>query len=522
MQSTLRGAVLAAAVLGLPAAALANNIAPFQTVFSTDYVVAGYGGLRNTGSGTLTISGVSGSINKAYLYWHGPTSTVDPTANANINFAGTPIMGTNIGFSSDNCWLFANSQGYRADVTSLVTGDGAYAISGLGTSPPGSGANTNGASLIVFFNDGVSSNNRDVVVFDGNDSNIANPYDANGWNVTLAGINYTSGTGALQLHVADGQIFPDDAIILNGSTLVPAGAVFDGNTVPAANNGPQNDGSLWDIRSFDITSYLNPGPNTFVMTTGENQDCLALVVAMVDLPAGAAPNQTITLAPATATNCTGDNHTVAATLVDDTGAPVTGKAVIFSVTSGPNSGVTSVATTNAEGKASFNYTSVLAGTDNIEACFVDDNGVTQCANAKKTWTVCNEPPDTGGATPTISCLWPPNHQFVDVGIVGVTDPDGDPVTIVVTGVTSDEPTATAKGAGGMKHAPDAKGVGTSTASLRPERSGKADGRVYTIHFIADDGQGGRTPGQVQVAVPHDRRRGTCNAVDSGQLYDATR
>jgi len=43
-----------------------------------------------------------------------------------------------------------------------------------------------------------------------------------------------------------------------------------------------------------------------------------------------------------------------------------------------------------------------------------------------------------------SALWAPNHQFVPIVIMGVTDPDGDAVTITVTGVTQDEPV---KGAG---------------------------------------------------------------------------
>ena len=32
-----------------------------------------------------------------------------------------------------------------------------------------------------------------------------------------------------------------------------------GNTVPSTNNGPGNDGNLWDIRNFDITAFLTAG-----------------------------------------------------------------------------------------------------------------------------------------------------------------------------------------------------------------------------------------------------------------------
>ena len=496
----------------------ANNIQAFQTVFNTDFRVAGVGGLRNTGTGTITLSGVTGPINKAYLYWHGPTNSTDPRANANIFLNGSPVAGTNIGFSDNNCWGFANSQAYRADVTALVTGNGPYLLTGLGASS----TNSNGASLVVFFNDGDPLNNRDVVMFDGNDSNISNPFDANGWNVTLSGINYTSGTGALQLHVADGQAFSDDALVLNASTLVPTGAIFEGNSVPSANNGPGTNGSLWDIKTFDVTSYLVPGPNTFVMTSGVAGDCLALVVAIVDLPAGAAPNQTVTLDPTSATNCTNKQQTITATVKDDTGAAIVGTQVTFEITAGPHVGAMLSAVTDANGLATFAYVGTSAGTDQIQICFVDANSVKQCANATKTWTVCNQPPDTSGATPSVSCIWPPNHKFVPINILGVTDPDGDPLTIQITGVTSDEPTATALGAGGVTHAPDATGIGTSTANIRAERSGLGDGRVYGVSFIADDGNGGRTPGLVYVRVPRDVRRGTCTAMDNGQNYDATK
>ena len=132
----------------------------------------------------------------------------------------------------------------------------------------------------------------------------------------------------------------------------------------------------------------------------------------------------------------------------------------------------------------------------------------------------NQPPNVTDAYPSIDCLWPPNHKFVDITILGVTDPDGDDVTITVTGITSDEPTASIKGAGGDKHAPDASGVGTDTASVRAERSGKGNGRVYEITFVASDGIA-ETEGSVTVCVPHDRRKGTCDCIDDGQNYDAT-
>ena len=134
----------------------------------------------------------------------------------------------------------------------------------------------------------------------------------------------------------------------------------------------------------------------------------------------------------------------------------------------------------------------------------------------------NQLPNVTGAYPSMDCLWPPNNKFVDLTIEGITDPDGDDVTITVTNITSDEPTASIEGAGGAKHAPDAdpECIGTAIARVRAERSGNEDGRVYEITFLASDGIGEPVEGTVQVKVPHDWS-GDCVSIDSGQNYDAT-
>ena len=124
----------------------------------------------------------------------------------------------------------------------------------------------------------------------------------------------------------------------------------------------------------------------------------------------------------------------------------------------------------------------------------------------------NAPPDCRAAVADPAELWPPNHRFVGVSVVGVTDPDGEPVTITIAGVTQDEPPGTT--------CPDGTGVGTTSASLRAERLGSGDGRVYQVSFTADDGRGGRCSGTVTVCVPHDQRAGhICG--DQGPLFDSS-
>lgn len=134
----------------------------------------------------------------------------------------------------------------------------------------------------------------------------------------------------------------------------------------------------------------------------------------------------------------------------------------------------------------------------------------------------NRPPDVSNAIPSIEIIWSPNHKFVEISILGVTDPDGDEVTITITKITSDEQTAWGRRDGGIFHAPDAYGVGTDSAYLRAESSKAGNGRVYEITFIASDGRGGESIGTVQVYVPHDKRWGIFSPViDDGQIYDAT-
>ncbi|HEV8374823.1 MAG TPA: hypothetical protein VGR38_01160 [Candidatus Polarisedimenticolia bacterium] len=131
----------------------------------------------------------------------------------------------------------------------------------------------------------------------------------------------------------------------------------------------------------------------------------------------------------------------------------------------------------------------------------------------------NAAPNCDAATFTATPFWPPTGQFADVTVQGVTDPDGDPVAIQVTGIRQDEPL---KEKGARKTCPDGSGVGTPTAQIRMERSGLGDGRVYEISFLASDGKGGQCTGKIKACVPHDtgkKRKFSCT--DQGPLFDST-
>lgn len=116
----------------------------------------------------------------------------------------------------------------------------------------------------------------------------------------------------------------------------------------------------------------------------------------------------------------------------------------------------------------------------------------------------NNPPVCTAANASPDILWPPNHKMADINISGVTDPDEDDITITVGGITHNEISIDGEDKGTGKTSPDSAGEGTDTAQVRAERSGKGNGRTYTISFTASDGQGGECNGSVQVIVPHDQ------------------
>lgn len=112
-------------------------------------------------------------------------------------------------------------------------------------------------------------------------------------------------------------------------------------------------------------------------------------------------------------------------------------------------------------------------------------------------------------------LWPPNHKFVSETVTAVADDSTQQVTLTLVPTVTD----TAGGDGGAQHDPDytpedpaATGTGSASVDLglRAERSGRGDGRTYTIDWVADFGGQSCTSGDegqspFVVTVPHDMR-----------------
>jgi hypothetical protein len=126
----------------------------------------------------------------------------------------------------------------------------------------------------------------------------------------------------------------------------------------------------------------------------------------------------------------------------------------------------------------------------------------------------DSPPVCSLAVASPDIAWPPEHEWVAISIIGVTDPDGDALTITIDSIFQDEPV------GRGVHSPDGQGIGTSVAEVRAERDQNGDGRVYHIDFTATDPYGGSCSGEVLVGVPSDQG-GETEPIDGGPIYDST-
>ena len=173
-------------------------------------------------------------------------------------------------------------------------------------------------------------------------------------------------------------------------------------------------------------------------------------------------------------------------------------------------------TPDATGSAAYGATAPATAAFTTEGVYDLTFTVTDADGASGQDTVriavLNHAPDCTAAAPSLARLWPPNNKFVSVAIGGITDAEGDALTLAITGIRQDE--LVGKG----NSAPDGKGIGAATAELRAEKLGSGNGRFYHVSFTASDGHGGACTGVVRVAVPHDQAK---PAGDGGPLYDST-
>ena len=299
--------LFACALLALLAPpARATSLVRTHTASGVDWVSAGVGGIPDD-TAHITVTGVTGTVTQAFLYWDGMNNVDSGVAvydNPNITIDGNAVTGTALGDTSTNCWGQGSTRAFIADVTPFVGGNGTYALAGLHSSPSYS---MNGASLVVLFDDGDASNNHDLIFYEGNDStSIAQTFtfEDYGWHAFLNGITYNGGNVSMQFHVADGQTVnngDDGTATLHGPhgdlTIddTPSLGLWDGQSVPLEGTSRSPGDALWDIETFDVSSVF-PAQGTYDIYIDSDPlpaDCIALVAIIVDLPSAQGPPRPI-------------------------------------------------------------------------------------------------------------------------------------------------------------------------------------------------------------------------------------
>jgi len=232
-------------------------------------------------------------------------------------------------------------------------------------------------------------------------SELANP---TGGTAVNAGADL-SGTIIAQIQAAAAQIDTVDLVV--SGMCPPVGITFN----PTPPYGPFT--APVDINFTEtITAPTLVGVYSCAVTAVV--DGTARAIQHVNVTVIPGPPATLTLAPKTATNTVDAQHCVTATVKDQFGNPTPGITVRFSVT-GP--GATSGArTTDANGEATFCYTSALPGSDVIKA-FADTND--------------NTVQDVGEPSDTATKVWvlPTSTPGCKVTYGGrITAADGDKAT----------------------------------------------------------------------------------------------
>ena len=130
----------------------------------------------------------------------------------------------------------------------------------------------------------------------------------------------------------------------------------------------------------------------------------------------------------------------------------------------------------------------------------------ECGNSSECTQSINvvdtTPPVIQNVTANPNDLWPPNHKMVQVTVVATATDNCDPTPdCTISNVSSNEPV---NGLGDGNTAPDWVITGDLTVDLRAERSGKGDGRIYTIEVTCTDECGNSSTATAGVTVRHDK------------------
>lgn len=318
--------IAASAALGLGAASVASaqSLIPGSTNPGGPLVDAGtlnnpiyYSGaqyatggvsLRNKRVGAINISGVTGTVKKAYLYWAylypaGATPAAYQLLGNFCRWSGGSsgvsiacfgsLQGSRIATGADTCWGGGGIAIYRADVTGLANANGTYQITLTATQSadfnngdpwvaPVKFPAAEGASLVV-----VGTGAKTVAIYD---NGLAGKTFSSTLKYTLTlppSIPYSSGPFLWDHIGADGQIGAGRVPGLGGETVKINTTLISGPGTPSANSDWDGSASwplsqLWDDTGHDISTAVTTGATSITVEHNSPKgDCLSPIANVI-------------------------------------------------------------------------------------------------------------------------------------------------------------------------------------------------------------------------------------------------
>ena len=243
-----------------------------------------------------------------------------------------------------------------------------------------------------------------------------------------------------------------------------------------------------DVVSNFVAGYYYIVIGTTAFPTGEAR---GQIVAL-----GAANQPPIVSCSASTNVECGASTTLAVLVSDPEGDALT---VVWSV-NGAAVQTNSVPASSPPVASPVTYTAVLPLGTNIVSVAVTDAVGNTASCFTEVPVVDTTPPVITAVSANPNVLWPPNHKLVPITVrARATDTCSSTVTWKITKVTSNEPV---NGLGDGDTAPDWQIIGDHGLKLRAERSGRGNGRIYTVWVQAADESGNLSPVKtVTVFVP---------------------
>jgi gliding motility-associated-like protein len=300
-------------------------------------------------------------IQAAFLYAGGSGATGSGNFNATIvNPSATSqvFAMTQIGFHTDKCWGYGGTWTARANVTSIITGNGTYSLSGCPVMPQTPSKDTDGATLFIVYVDPALNITGSIVIADGCQVGVGGTI-----NSVIAGFNVCGNPTSTTNFMVVGDLQKISSPNLRMNSLVnnagypvanqqcwdyitaPGGPAVNGQTT--ANYGITSTGDCYSLNMAGMFWQTGPCLTVTAMSTPSCPTSNATVTVL-----GGNPAYTYTWTPtaqstSVATNLLSGTYTV--NVADNLGCK-TGSAVV-SVTTTPLNPITITSGTICSGNS---------------------------------------------------------------------------------------------------------------------------------------------------------------------------